>query len=80
MRTEHTGNRYAWAYDSIMGVGRFVRLEDDALTMLETGSDCAQVRRDLNRLKTNVGAKDRPKGAPSFEDILDSIAGEYSYG
>jgi hypothetical protein len=77
MQIEHQGYFYAFAYDGLMGVGRFVRLADDALTLLDTGSDCAATRRDLNRLKSRTSAKGY-KGPP-FETLFDSWASEYTY-
>lgn len=31
--------KYKWHWDSLMGVGRFIRIEDNAVTLWETGSD-----------------------------------------
>lgn len=79
MYIEHESKNFAWHYDSRMGVGRFERKSDNALAFLETGSDCAQVRRDLNRLKSKTSSPHYPSSAPSFSDIFDNIAAEYEF-
>jgi hypothetical protein len=77
--TEHESERFEWNYDTLYGVGNFVRKIDGAQSYLETGSDCAQVRRDLNRLRSKTSSPRYPKHAPSFGDIFDSIASEYEF-
>jgi hypothetical protein len=79
MHIEHESERFAWYYDSRMGVGRFVRKSDDALTYLETGTDCQDVRRSLRRLEQKTSSPRYPKAAPSFADIFDCIATEYEF-
>lgn len=79
MHVEHESENFAWYYDSLMGVGRFERKSDNSLTLLETGSDCSQVRRELNRLKSKTSSPRYPASAPSFNAIFDSIAAEYEF-
>lgn len=79
MQVEHESESCAFHYDSLMGVGRFERKADGALTYWETGSDCAQLRRDLNRMAQKTGAKKYPKAAPAFGELFDSLASEYTY-
>lgn len=64
MITLYEGNAYRFNYDGLHGVGNFERISDGALTMLETGSDCAELIENL-------------KGASP--EILDAIASEYTY-
>lgn len=79
MHIEHEGKRFAWYYDSLHGVGRFVDKQTGALTYLETGSDCAQLRRELNRLRSKTSAKAYPKAAPGYENMIDYIADQYEF-
>mgnify|MGYP001612907912 CR=1 FL=1 len=74
---EHESAAYAWNYDSLYGVGNFSRKADGATTCLETGSDCAEVRRGLNRLASKSAAR-RYRG-PGFAPIFDAIASEYTF-
>jgi hypothetical protein len=79
MITEHESDRYAWNFDGLYGVGNFLRKSDGAVTYLETGSDCADVRRGLNRLASKTARHRYPKCAPTFGEVFDSIAGEYEF-
>ncbi len=79
MRTEHESDNYKWNYDSLYGVGNFERKSDGAITYLETGSDCADIRRGFNRLRSKTESIKYPAHAPKFGDILDSIASEYTF-
>jgi hypothetical protein len=79
MRTEYESDNYQWAYDSLQGVGRFIRKSDNALSLLDTGTDCQNLREQLTRL-----AKDHPGRNPDSFDtegrkIFDSMAEEYIY-
>ncbi len=79
MIEEYRGKHFCWNYDSTYGVGNFERLEDSALSYLETGSDCMDHRREFRRLQQKTGSPSYPKNAPSFADIFDSIASEYMF-
>lgn len=79
MIIEHESANYAWHWDSRMGVGRFSRKADGALTLLSTGSDAAQERRDLHRLAQKTSSPRYPKAAPPFGDLFDNLASEYTY-
>lgn len=79
MRIEHESANFEWLYDSRMGVGRFRRKADGALAFLETGTDCQNTRRDLQRTKQKCESPRYPAGAPPFADLLDSLATEYSF-
>jgi hypothetical protein len=79
MITEHESDRYAWNFDSLYGVGCFARKSDGAVTYLETGSDCVEVRRGLNRLASKTASPRYPKSAPTFGEVFDSIASEYEF-
>jgi hypothetical protein len=79
MVIEHESSRFEWLYDSRYGVGRFRRKADDALTFLETGTDCQDVRRKLNRTKQKCESPHYPANAPPFADLLDSLATEYEF-
>ncbi|MCF4098599.1 hypothetical protein [Maritalea mediterranea] len=70
----YEGHQYQWLYDGVMGVGRFNRKADEAVSLLETGSDCDDLHQSLGNLFENEQTpEDRKKM------ILDSIAEEYSY-
>lgn len=75
--TEHESENYAWRYDSLYGVGNFERKADGAQSYLETGMDCADMRCNLNRLRSKTSSPNYPKAAPSFNELFDSIASEY---
>jgi hypothetical protein len=79
MHIEYEGDRFAWYYDGRMGVGRFVRKADDAISFLETGTDCQDVRRSLRRLAQKTSSSRYPSCAPTFGDIFDCIASEYEF-
>lgn len=79
MRVEFEGAGYEWNYDSLYGVGRFVRKSDGALSFLETGTDCQNVRRDLRRLSQKTASPRYPKAAPGFPELLDNLASEYTF-
>ncbi len=61
-------DKYKFNYDSFDGKGYFLRLSDGASTMLERGSDCANLVRDLEKLDL----ENKP-------DLIDNLAAEYSY-
>jgi hypothetical protein len=79
MSVEYESEKYSWNYDNLYGVGNFTRKSDDAVTMLETGSDCQEMRRSFHRLLQKTSSKRYPKSAPSFNEIFDSIASEYNF-
>lgn len=74
MTIEHESPNYAWHYNSLYGVGRFERKRDGALSLLDTGTDCQDTRRNLRRLAQKTSAKNYPATAPTFAEIFDSIA------
>ena len=76
---EHESEKFEWNYDTLYGVGYFVRKCDGAVSYLETGSDCATVRRSLNRLRSKTSSHRYPKQAPSFASIFDSMASENEF-
>ena len=79
MTTLHESKNYSFKYDSAYGVGLFHRKRDGAQTLLEMGSDCDQLRRDLNRLKSKTSGKKYPSAAPGFDHVFDAIASEYTF-
>jgi hypothetical protein len=79
MTIEHESACYAWSYDSLYGVGNFIRKRDGAVSFLETGEDCTELRRRLNRLRSKTGSHRYPRFAPSFEDCLDNIARDHEF-
>jgi hypothetical protein len=79
MNHEYESEEYAWSYDSLYGVGRFVRKSDGAMTYLETGSDCQDMRRQLRRLDQKAHSPRYPNQAPSFNSVFNSIASEYEF-
>ncbi len=79
MNTEYESEHYAWNYDSQYGVGNFVRKSDNAITYLETGTDCQDVRRSLRRLAQKTSSPRYPKASPGFCMVFDSIASEYTF-
>lgn len=79
MRTEFDGEAFQWQYDSLYGVGQFVRKSDGATAYLETGTDCQDVRRTLRRTQQRTSSPRYSALAPSFPVLLDSLALEYEY-
>lgn len=79
MHLEFEGHHFAWHYDSLYGVGRFERKFDGALSPLETGTDCQDVRRGLRRMHQKTHANRYPFAAPRFADLMDSVASEYPF-
>lgn len=79
MLVEYESSRFEWLYDSRMGVGYFRRKSDGACTYLETGTDCQNVRRLLNRAKQKCESPRYPASAPPFHDLLDNLATEYDF-
>ena len=67
--------RYALHYDARSGVGVIRRKSDGAETPLITGSDMTEIRRTLNRAKTNSTSTRKPHRL--FAEIADVILGEY---
>ena len=76
---EHEGRAFSWHYNGLYGVGCFRRKSDAALSNFETGSDCNDVRRSLNRLKSKAASPRYPASAPDFKTVLDFIASEYDF-
>ncbi len=79
MPIEYESDRFAWNYDGLYGVGNFIRKSDSALSFLETGTDCQNVRRALRRLSQKAASPHYPAAAPRFADVFDSIASEYEF-
>lgn len=79
MAREYEGRHYAWNYDSLYGVGNFERKADGAQSYLEIGMDCQDRRREFRRLEQKTNSPRYPKAAPSFAEIFDSVASEYSF-
>lgn len=79
MHIEYESDRFEFLYDSLYGVTRWRRKADDALTYLNTGSDAQQERRDLRRLAQKTSSPRYPKGAPTFAELFDSLAGEQTF-
>lgn len=69
MQPEYETDEYIWAYDSLYGVGRFVRRIDAGVSLLETGTDCQNLRERLKELSQTA----------SFADALNTIADNYTY-
>jgi hypothetical protein len=49
-----TTEKYAWTYDRISGTGRFIRLSDDHMTLLETGIEAYDLNELFKRSNTEV--------------------------
>ena len=71
MKLKHSGNHYEWWTDSFMGVGRFIRKEDNAVSDLETGMDFVDIDTNFNILFDNHEEK--------AQDIFDNYASEFTY-
>ena len=67
--------RFALHYDSRYGIGFIRRKSDSAETPLITGNEMTELRRMLNRAKTNATSKRKPHRP--FAEIADVILGEY---
>jgi hypothetical protein len=67
--------RYALHYDGRYGIGFIRRKSDGIETPLVTGSDMTDLRRTLNRAKTNATSTRKPYRP--FAEIADVILGEY---
>ena len=66
---------YTLHYDARYGIG-FIRRKSDGIdTPLITGSDMTELRRTLNRAKTNATSKRKPYRP--FAEIADVLLGEY---
>jgi hypothetical protein len=79
MKIEHESANFMWCYDSLSGVGRFIRKSDNAVSFLETGTDCQEVRRQLNRLAQKTSSPKYPNAAPGFASVFDAIADQYEF-
>jgi hypothetical protein len=66
---------YALHYDARYGIGFIRRKSDGIETPLITGSDMTELRRTLNRAKTNATSKRRLYRP--FAEIADLLLGEY---
>lgn len=75
MMREYETALFAVYYDGLYGVGYIQRKSDGAETLLITGSDMVELRRTLNRAKTNAGST-RKRYRP-FDEIADAILSEY---
>ena len=75
MEVDYETPRYALHYDPRYGFGFIRRTSDGAETPLITGSDMAELRRTLNRAKTNATSKRKPYRP--FAEIAEAILSEY---
>ena len=75
MEIDYETPRYALFYEARYGIGFIRRKSDSAETPLMTGSDMAELRRMLNRAKTNATSKRKPHRP--FAEIADVILGEH---
>ena len=66
---------FALHYDSRYGIGFIRRKSDGVETPLIAGSDMTELRRTLNRAKTNATSK--RKSHRPFAEIAEVILGEY---
>ena len=66
---------YALHFDARYGIGFIRRKSDGAETPLITGSDMTEIRRTLNRAKTNATSRRKPHRP--FAETADVILGEY---
>ena len=75
MLSDYETCSYALYYDSLYGVGFVERKADGERTLLMTGTDMVELRRTLNRARTNAGSKRKPYRP--FAEIADAILSEY---
>jgi hypothetical protein len=75
MRIDYETPHYALYYDARSGTGLILRRADSDMTPPITGDELAELRRMLNRAKTNATSKRRPY--PSFAEIADVLLGEF---
>ena len=75
MKIDYETPRYAIYYDARSGIGFIRRKGENAETPLVTGSDITELRRMLNRAKTNATSKRKPY--PPFAEIADVLLSEY---
>lgn len=75
MRLDVETSRYALYYDCRYKVGCVGRKADGVTTRLIIGRDMMELRRTLNRARTNAGSK--RKAYRPFAEIADAILGEY---
>jgi hypothetical protein len=67
--------RHALFYHTCSGIGLVRRKRDGAETPPIGGNEITELRRLLNRAKTNATSKRKPY--PSFAEIADVLLGEY---
>ena len=75
MTIDYETPRYALYYDARAGIGLIRRKRDDTESVLITGSEVTELRRMLNRAKTNATSKRKPY--PPFAEIADMLLSEY---
>jgi hypothetical protein len=75
MEIEYETPRYALFYNSRSGIGFIRRKRDVADTPIITGSEMTDLRRLLNRAKTNATSKRKPY--QPFAEIADVLLSEY---
>lgn len=63
-------DKYRWDYDSLYGVGWFVRKSDDAVSLMETGSDAEEVKSEFAAIE--------PAGLFKIA-AFNSVASQQSY-
>ena len=66
---------FAVHYDSLYGVGYIERKADGMTTALITGTDMVELRRMLNRARTNATSK--RKSYRPFAEIAEAVLSEY---
>lgn len=75
MMVDHETPHYALHYDSRLGIGFVRRKSDGAESPLITGSEMTELRRTMNRAKTNATSKRKPYRP--FAEIADAYLSEF---
>jgi hypothetical protein len=75
MEVDCETTRYSLHYDTSSGIGLVRRKHDGAETPPIGGNEMTELRRLLNRAKTNATSKRKPY--PPFAEIADVLLGEY---
>jgi hypothetical protein len=75
MEIDYETPRYALFYSARSGIGFIRRKRDVADTPIITGDEMTELRRMLNRAKTNATSKRKPY--PPFAEIADVLLSEY---
>jgi hypothetical protein len=75
MKIDYETPHYALYYDACSGTSLILRRADLGMTPPIIGDELTELRRMLNRAKTNATSKRRPY--PSFAEIADVLLGEF---